>query len=60
MKHAVDGYTNGRLGMGSGSIGNQRENRDHYNRKNTEKTPGDLRRLAVTQTPVRDHQPKLV
>ena len=26
--------------------------------QNTEKSPGDLRRLAVTQTPVKDHQPK--
>ena len=24
--------------------------------QNTEKSPGDLRKLAVTQTPVRDHQ----
>ena len=24
--------------------------------ENTEKSPGDLRRLAVTQTPVKDHQ----
>ena len=27
---------------------------------NTEKSPGDLRRPAVTQTPVRNHQPTLV
>ena len=26
------------------------------NGENTEKSPGDLRRLAVTQTPVKDHQ----
>ncbi len=26
------------------------------NGQNTEKTPGDLRRLAVTQSPVKDHQ----
>ena len=24
--------------------------------RNTEKSPGDLRRLAVAQTPVKDHQ----
>ena len=24
--------------------------------KNTEKSPGDLRRLAITQTPVKNHQ----
>ena len=28
--------------------------------QNTEKSPGDLRRLAVTQTPVRNHQLTLV
>ena len=26
------------------------------NSQNTEKSPGDLRRLAVTQTPVKDYQ----
>ena len=26
------------------------------NGQNTEKSPGDLSRLAVTQTPVKDHQ----
>ena len=30
------------------------------NSQNTEKSPGDLRRLAVTQAPVKDHQPKLM
>ena len=24
--------------------------------QNTEKSPGDLRRLAITQTPMKDHQ----
>ena len=28
--------------------------------QNTEKSPGDLKRLAVTQTPVNDHQLMLV
>ena len=28
--------------------------------QNTEKSPGDLRRLAITQTPVKDHQLMLV
>ena len=28
--------------------------------QNTEKSPGDLRRLAVTQSPVKDHQRKLM
>ena len=27
---------------------------------NTEKSPGDLRRHAVSQTPVKDHQLKLM
>ena len=26
------------------------------NDQNTEKSPGDLRRFAITQTPVEDHQ----
>ena len=33
--------------------------RDNYiieNSQNTEKSPGDVRRLPVTQTPVKDHQ----
>ena len=30
------------------------------NGQNTEKSPRDLRRLAVTQTPVKDHQLKLM
>ena len=30
------------------------------NRQNTEKSPGDFRRLAVTQTLVKDHQPTLM
>ena len=30
------------------------------NGQNTEKSPGDLRRLAVTQTPVKDHQLTLI
>ena len=30
------------------------------NGQNTEKSPGDLRRLAVTQTPAKDHQQTLM
>ena len=30
------------------------------NCQNTEKSPGDLRRLAVSQTPVKDHQKTLL
>ena len=29
---------------------------DHLNDSIIEKSPGDLRRFAVTQTPVEDHQ----
>ena len=54
------------LGKGTGRIVNQRKNQDHldYNNveigKKTEKNPGDQRKLAVTQIPVKDHQLKLV
>ena len=43
-------------------IGNNRAIGDHSNYRitktsqNTEKSPGDLRRLAVNQTPVKNHQ----
>ena len=30
------------------------------NGQNTEKSPGDLRRFAVTQTPEKNHQLKLI
>ena len=44
---------------GAGRVGNRRTNRNHPNftiakiDQNTEKNPGDLRLLAVTQTPVK-------
>ncbi len=47
-------------------LGSWRASGDHTNYyiiengQNTEKSPGDLRRLAVTQTPVKDHQPTLM
>ena len=47
--------------IGAGRIRNQRTNRDHPNYiivkigKNTEKSPGDLRRLVIIDTPVKDH-----
>ena len=47
---------------GTGGLGNRRTSGDHpnyyiiENGQNTEKSPGDLRRLATTQTPVKDHQ----
>ena len=46
------------IGKGAGKLGNKRTSRDHPDfsiikiGENTEKSPGDLRRLAVTQTPV--------
>ena len=50
----------------TGGIGDQRTNRDHSDHipvkfhMNTEKSPGDLERLTVTQTLVENHQLKLV
>ena len=46
----------------SGRLGNWRMGRDYpndsiaKNGQNPETSPGDLRRLAVTQTPVKNHQ----
>ena len=37
-------------------VGDHPKNNIIENGQNTEKSPGDLRRLAVTQTPVKDHQ----
>ena len=54
------------LGTGFGGLGNKRAREDHSNYsivemgQNTEKSPGDLRRLAITQTPVKDRQLQLV
>ena len=50
------------LPKGIGRLGIWRTSGDHpnyyiiENGQNTEMSPGDLRRLAVTQTPVKDHQ----
>ena len=47
---------------GTGGFGSWRTSGDHpnysiiENGQNTEKSPIDLRRLAVIQTPVKDHQ----
>ena len=49
-----------RIGKGAGRLGKKGTSEDHPDysiikiRQNTEKSPGDLR-LAVTQTPVKDH-----
>ena len=73
--HEDDGDTNSntrpkncpkRLGKRNKRVRNQRTNRDHPNYsiveigQNTEECPSDLRRLAITQTPVKDHQLTLV
>ena len=54
-----------RIGIGTGRLGNKKSgNHPDYSivkiSQNTEKSPGDLRRLAVTQRPVRNHQLMLI
>ena len=55
-----------RLGKGMEIAGNWRTSQDHPNYRileisqNTERSPGVLRRLSVTQIPVKDHQLTLV
>ena len=50
------------FGKGTGGLGNSRTIGDDPNYsivkigQNTEKSPGDLRILAVSQTPVRNHK----
>ena len=50
------------FGNGTGGFGNKRISEEHPNYsiveigQNTKKSPGDLRRLAVIQTPVGNHQ----
>ena len=71
MEHESDGdtnrnwcaqYSHQRIGTGTGSLGNKRSRGDHPNygiieiSQNSERSPRDLRRLAVTQTSVKDHQ----
>ena len=71
MEHKSDGdtscnwctrYSHQKIGTETGGLGNKRTSGDHLNYniveigQNTEKSPGDLKRLAVTQTPVRKHQ----
>ena len=75
VEHEGDSGTSGnwctwnglqRLDKGAVRAGNQRTNRDHPDYsiieigQNTEKCFGDLRRLAVTQTPMKDHQLNLM
>ena len=75
MEHEGDNYTNRdwccwyshqSISKGTGKLGGRRTSGNHpnyniiENDQNTEKSPGDLRTLVVTQTPVRDHQLKLM
>ena len=59
-------YNHQRIGKRTSGIGNKSTNGDHpkYSTvkigQNTEKNTGNLRRLAVTQTPVEDYQLTLV
>ena len=68
MEHEVDGDTNcnwctwnnpQRVGTWTGGFENKRTREDHPNysiikiSQNTEKSPADLRRLAVIQTPMK-------
>ena len=52
-------YSHQMIGTGTGGLGNQRRNEDHLDYgivkigPNTKKSPGNLRRLAVTQPHVR-------
>ena len=68
MKHNGDddtkynSYSHRWIGKWIGRFGNKRKSGDNPDDsitkigQNAEKSPGDLRRLAVTQTPVKDHQ----
>ena len=70
VEHESDGYTNCNwcswynhqmIGTRTGGLGNKRTSGDNPNciivaiGQNTEKSPGDLKRLVVTQTPVKVH-----
>ena len=70
MKHESDGDTNCNwctqfshqsIGTGTGGLGNKKTSGDHPNygiveiNQNTEKSPGDLKRLVVTLTSVKNH-----
>ena len=75
MENEGDSYTNRnwctgndnqRLGEGDGRLENRRMSRDNPNSsigeidQTTEKSPVDLRRLALTKSKVKDHQLTLV
>ena len=58
-------YSQQRIFKGNRGLENKRTSGDNPNYsiienvQNTEKSPGDLRKLAVTQTPVKNYQIKL-
>ena len=71
VEHESDVYTNcnwcfwynhRKIIDGTGGLGNKKTSGDHPNYylieigQNTEKSPEDLRRLAIIQTSVKDHQ----
>ena len=69
MEHAGDNYTNWcfwnsnkRITKETGGLGSWQTSGDHpnysiiENSQNTDMSPGDLTRLAVTQSPLEDHQ----
>ena len=71
MEHAGDNYTNynwcvwnsnWKIAKGTRGLGSRRTSGDHPNDsvvdngQNTKKSPGDLGRLAVTRTPVKNHR----
>ena len=59
-------YSHQRIIKGTGRLEHRRTSGDHpnyniiENAQNTEKSPEDLRRLDVTQNPVKDQQLKLM
>ena len=59
-------YSHQRIIKGTKGLGNKKTCVDHLkyniieNGQNTENSPGNLRRLAVTQTPMKNHQLKLM
>ena len=71
MEHESDGnwyvwYSHQRIGIMTGGLENKRTNGNYQNLnivkigQNTEKSPGDLRRLTAIQSSVRNHQLTLV
>ena len=75
VKHESDNYTNciwcswysyQRIEISIGGLRNNMTSGDHPNNcsieigQNTTKSPGDLRRIAVIQTPVKDNQLTLI